>query len=204
MSGFRRIRIATGVVVCLSALALGCSDDGDAEGTGSADGSTGAARPVDGTGGEADVSDGEVIDVVLDDYEFRGLPESVEVGTRVRIRNESSDQPHEFIALRLPEGEERPLEELLGLPQQELTALIGAAEPEVVLVAPPGRSRVLGVGDDTFSQAGRYMVLCSVPVGSSPEDYLSGDRYVTGRLPEASGGGEPHFTRGMLADLRVS
>ena len=56
----------------------------------------------------------ERADVELVDYAFAGLPEELAAGATITIDNSSDDELHEFVAVRLPDGEERGVEEQAG------------------------------------------------------------------------------------------
>ena len=70
--------------------------------------------------------------VRLVDFGFEDLPESVPAGTKLEIVNESTVELHELVAFRLPDDEQRPLSELMALPQPEVMSIMG--EPKTVLL----------------------------------------------------------------------
>lgn len=153
--------------------------------------------PAAGTNDEA--NDVETIEVTAVDYAFEGLPEMIEAGTRISLTNEGKE-PHELVAMRIPDEETRSVEELLALPQEELFAVFGGEpEPATVILAAPGETDMPGavVGDGTITEPGRYAILCFIPVGSDPS-ILD---------PEAEGPPEgdapPHAVHGMWAELIV-
>jgi hypothetical protein len=131
------------------------------------------------------------------DYAFAGLPDSVPAGTRLQLRNDSAVELHELVAFRLPEGETRSVEELVHDP----SAL--PAEPATVLLAPPGAEEITAAGDGTLTEPGRYVLLCAIPTGISPQEYLDAVAAAGGQKPEIPGAGEPHLAHGMYAELVV-
>jgi hypothetical protein len=142
-----------------------------------------------------------VVEVDLADFAFVGLPDSVPAGTRLTVTNSSRLELHKLSALPLADDEHRSVEELLALPGAELAAILRVV-PATVLVAGPGGPQVDEIGDGTLNTPGRYLLICAVPVGLDPDEYLDalmGD----GRRPHVSGGGAPHFRLGMVADLVV-
>jgi hypothetical protein len=137
-----------------------------------------------------------VVVVDLADFEFVGLPDSVPAGTRLTGTNASPVELHKLSALRLPDDEQRSVEELLALPGPELAAFL-RVPPATVLVAGPGGPQVDEIGDGKLSEPGRYLIICAVPLGLDPDEYLdalAGD----GRRPQIRGGGAPHFRHGMV------
>ena len=96
----------------------------------------------------------------------------------------------------------RSVEELLELPQEQLGAVLGAGPPQTVLLAPPGREQIPAVGDGTLREPGRYLVMCSIPTGVDPAEYLAAAAAAGGEQPQVPGG-TPHFVHGMAAELFV-
>ena len=127
-----------------------------------------------------------MVEVDLVDFAFEGLPASVDAGTRLTITNSSENELHKLSALPIPADEDRPVEELLALPGAELGAIL-RVRPATVLTAGPGGPQVDEVGDGTLNAPGRYVIICAVPDGLDPDEYLdalSG----TGRPPMTGAG----------------
>jgi hypothetical protein len=147
----------------------------------------------------------EAVEVVAVDYAFEGLPGSIPAGTALRLRNDSDAEVHELIAVRLPADEQRSAEELVALPEEEMGALF-TGPPDIALVAPPGEEGFPVLGDGTFAEAGRYLLLCNIPTGADPAAALQAMEEAAA-APEAGPpqieGGPPHFTAGMFAELVV-
>jgi hypothetical protein len=149
---------------------------------------------------EADAGD-QTVDVVAVDYAFEGLPASASAGTRLTLKNESAAEVHEIVAVKLPDSETRPAADLVKLPEAELGALAGG-EPAMVLVAPPGQAGFAAVGDGTLAEAGRYLLLCFIPTGADPAEYIAAAQTATDGPPQVAGG-PPHFTAGMFGEITV-
>ncbi|HSP03834.1 MAG TPA: hypothetical protein VLR27_10055 [Acidimicrobiales bacterium] len=194
-------RRAAAVAACLLALGLAaCGDDDDA----AAD-ETPTTEAVDNeteteTGDESDdAPEGEVVEVTAVDWAFEGLPASVEAGTKLSLTNEG-EEPHELVAMRIPDEETRPISELMALPEDELFPIFGDGEPAAVILAATGTTDTPGpvVGDGTLTEPGRYAIVCFLPVGAD-DSILD---------PEADGPPEsdapPHVSQGMFAELTVS
>jgi hypothetical protein len=189
-----RIAAATLLGATLVVTACSSDDDGDA-----ATDDTDAAAD-DGTSTTNAPSEDGVVEVVLADFAFEDLPDSVAAGTRFTVTNTSEVELHKFSALPIPDDEVRPVEDLLDLPGAELAAIL-RVRPATVLTAGPGGPQVDEVGDGTLTAPGRYVIICAVPLGLDPDEYL--DALGTNRRPPMTGGGRPHFTLGMVDELVV-
>jgi hypothetical protein len=147
-----------------------------------------------------------VIVVTAVDFGYEGLPDSAPAGTRLTLANSAPSELHEVVAFRLPDDETRPASELMSLPPEEMGSLF-AGEPATVLLTPPGGGagdQIAAVGDGTLSEPGRYLVLCAIPTGVSPDVYLAAAAESGGGPPEIEGGGPPHLVHGMWAELTVT
>jgi hypothetical protein len=147
-----------------------------------------------------------VIAVTAVDFGYEDLPDSVPAGTRLTLANRAPSELHELVAFRLPDDETRPVSELMSLPPEEMGSLF-AGEPAAVLLTRPGgdaSGQIAAVGDGTLSESGRYLVLCAIPTGVSPDVYLSAAAESGGGPPEIEGGGPPHLVHGMWAELTVT
>ena len=183
-----RTRSALALVVALLLAPAACSDDEPASGATSSTNTSPTEEPA-------------VVEVSAVDFGFEDLPEQVDAGTRLSLVNTSDVELHELVAARLPDGEDRDLDELVHLPQAELMALIG--EPATVLLAAPGGEVIPAVGDGTLTEPGRYLVLCFIPTGVDPAEYLAAAQASGGAPPQVPGG-PPHVAHGMYAELSVT
>ena len=134
------------------------------------------------------------------DYGFEGLTERVAVGTTLALENESTVEIHELVAIRLPDDEERPVEELVQLPPAEFAAFFPLVE--TVVIAPPGEDGFVVEGTGTLTQPGRYAVICAIPTGADPDEYLAAAAEAEGGPPNVAGG-PPHLAMGMYGELVV-
>lgn len=174
-------------LVMLAAVAVACGDD-----DGDDDGEALAADPA--------AEEAAATEVVAVDYHFEGLPETIESGTTLTMRNDSDHEVHELFAMRIPDAETRSVDELIALPQNELFAAL-PGEPATVLVAPPGDEAIAVLGDGTL-EPGRYLVACAIPTGADPAEFMRQAQEAEG--PPDVPGGPPHFTSGMYAELVVT
>jgi plastocyanin len=147
-------------------------------------------------------ADAAVIEIEAVDYAFENLPASVPAGTKLALTNNSQAELHELVAIRLPDDETRPVDELVQLPEAEIGALLGSAPPATVLLAAPGGEQIAAVGDGTLTEPGRYIVICAIPSGADPAAYLEAAAASAEGPPEVEGG-PPHFVHGMFAELTV-
>ena len=134
----------------------------------------------------------ESAEIAAVEYEFQGVPETVSAG-RVGLRLDNQGQEvHEAVIFRIKEGEERSLQELVELPEDEGAE---AVEFKAFTVAGPGEASATIMD----LEPGRYGVLCFIPVGTTSLEQLEG-------LGEGEGdteSGPPHFTQGMASEFTV-
>jgi hypothetical protein len=188
----RPLRLLLGLTLVLGGLAA-CGDDDDA---------TDDPEVTDGaTDDEGATGDPEVIEVEMADYEYIGLPDAVATGTTLTVTNSSEAEIHELVALRIPDGEDRPVSELVTLPPEEAEAALAGGPPAMVLLAAPGGPQIAAVGDGTLTEAGRYAVVCMIPTGADPDEFLAAAAESDG--PPDVPGGPPHLVHGMWAELLV-
>jgi hypothetical protein len=132
--------------------------------------------------------DVETLDVTATNYAFGGIGETAPAGTTVINLTNDGTEFHEVLLFQLAEGEERPLEELMALPEGEVDELL---TEKAFAFAPPGAA--------TFTTAdldpGRYVAICFVPVGATPEALQTG-----ATLNEEDG----HFMHGMVTEFEVA
>jgi hypothetical protein len=120
--------------------------------------------------------------VTAKDYEFEGADALAAGGAfAITLENEGTEL-HEMVVQRIDPSETRSLEEMM---QEE-------EPPETVTtvgfgIACPGESTVFNAD---LAEPGRYVALCFVPVGTTPE--------VT-EEPQ----GPPHAAEGMVLELEV-
>jgi hypothetical protein len=136
------------------------------------------------------------------DYGFNGVPSSVRAGTAVAFRNTAPAELHELVAFRLPDGDDIALDDLVRIPTDELRSRIGA--PVMVLLQPPGSDeQIVAVGDGALTEPGRYVLMCFIPTGADPDEYLAATAASEDAAPTGVAGGPPHFVNGMYAELQV-
>jgi len=116
--------------------------------------------------------------------QLRFTPACVVVGSEVSLTNESAVEVHELVAL----------------PPEELAAFFPRVE--AVLVAAPGGDGVVVEGDGVLGEPGRYALICGIPTGADPDEYLEAAAAAEGAPPEVDGGA-PHIAAGMYAELVV-
>ena len=150
--------------------------------------------------GDDDAATPSTIEVSGVDYGYEGLPETIPAGSEIVFTNDSAEEAHEFVALRLDDDDARTAQEILALPPEELGPLL--ADVSSVLVAAPDSPAILAEGSATLDEPGRYVVMCLIPTGADPDDYLAAAAEAEGGPPDVAGG-PPHFVEGMWAELVV-
>ncbi len=181
------------VVFVLALVGAACGDDDDGD----------DAATDDTTAGD-DTAAGATVEVTGVNFEFEGLPDTIEAGSEISFTNEAEDELHEFVAVRIPDDEERSVEELLQLPQEELIPLLGQQVTDVV-ISTPGQTNTPGAveGDGVLDEPGRYAVICAIPTGVDPQEYLDAAAETEEGPPQIEDAGPPHFTQGMFAEVTV-
>jgi hypothetical protein len=146
--------------------------------------------------------DATVVTIEGVDYGFNDVPSSVPAGTRLAFRNAAPAELHELVVFRLSDGDDIALGDLAQLPAEELGPRLGA--PVTVLLQPPGSDeQIVAVGDGTLEEPGRYVLMCFIPTGADPQEYLAAAAASDGEAPTGVAGGPPHFVNGMYAELQV-
>jgi len=140
------------------------------------------------------------VEVRAVDYGFEGLPERVAAGSTFTVINESSVELHELVAIKLPAGETRTADELVQLPPEELAAFFPMVE--TVIIAPPEADGFVVEGTGTLSEPGRYLIICAIPTGANPDEYMAAVAESEGGPPEVAGG-PPHLAMGMYGEVTV-
>lgn len=157
-------------------------------------GSDASSDAESATDGEADVT------IRAIDYAFLDVPDRVNAGTSFALSNASEVEAHEVVAVRLPDDEERTVEELVSLPPDEFGPFM--TEVRAVIVAGPAADGTVVVGNGALDEPGRYALVCIIPTGADPEEYLT--KAATSEGPPDVAGGPPHIAEGMFAEVTVT
>lgn len=121
------------------------------------------------------------------DYGFEGLPDRLDAGsTRFELVNEGAEA-HELALFRRNDGVTQPAEELLSLPEEEVSKLVTQVTRGEALTALPGRS----ASDTVELRPGRYIAVCLIPVG-------------TRNFDTEPPSGPPHAARAMVKEVTVN
>jgi plastocyanin len=192
-----RGRVSAVALAGLLAVVAGCGDDDDDTTTTDPPEATDDGDATDDGGDEG--AAGDTVEVTGIDYGYEGLPDTIEAGTTLAFVNGSDVEAHELVAIRIPDDEDRPVSELIGLSDEEIEGIFGSAPPALVSIAGPGDEGMNVVGDGVISDPGRYAVVCFFPVGGDPDEIL--DPEAEG--PPDTGDAPPHAAEGMYAELTV-
>jgi uncharacterized cupredoxin-like copper-binding protein len=190
-----RILARTALCTALAAIAVagaGCGDSSD-ETTGTGAGASSTAAPTSAAS--------KTLEITGIDYAFTGVPKTVAAGTVVTFKNTSTKEVHELVALRVKDGDTRPVSALLQLPEAERDQ---AAEFKGVSIALPGEPAVTPEGPVTLAQPGRYLFVCAIPTGADPAAYKAAMQNPTPGPPPSIPGGPPHVVQGMVSELTVT
>ncbi len=199
---FAAMTLALSIVLTACTDGDGDGDDAAAAAPGAAEGSTEPSEPEETTAPEPSEApiDGPVV-VGLTDFAFVDLPAAVPSGTRFTVENLSEREVHEFVAIKLPDDEQRPVGEIVALPADEFRDFFRMAR--VVLVQAPGSDEIIrSMATGRVTEAGRYMVICTVPTGVDPDEYIEATRRTQGK-PNVEGG-PPHYENGMWGEFEVT
>ncbi len=134
------------------------------------------------------------------DFAFEDLPSTVAAGSTLTLTNNAETELHELVAIRLPDDENRSAADIVANPQ-DVVALF--PNVETVLIAPPGEDGMPVVGTGTLTEPGRYLIICAIPTGADPDEYLAAAAESEGGPPDVPGG-PPHFVNGMHAEITVN
>jgi len=193
----RHTTLAAGLMLAATLLFAACGDDGAST---TAAAPTTTAAPAT-TAAPTTTQGASVLSVTAVDYGYDGLPATVPAGTTIALANDSSTELHEFVAIRLPDDETRSADELVHLPPAELQAFFPLVE--TVLITPPSQAEGFTVeGTATLREPGRYLIICAIPTGADPDEYLQAAAETEGGPPDVEGG-PPHFVNGMYAEVVV-
>lgn len=151
-------------------------------------------------GGDSLPPTDDPIVVTAIDFGFEGLPDRVAAGTTLALENNSSVEIHELVAIRLPDEEQRPVDELVQLPPEDLATFF--PHVETVVIAPPGETGFVVEGTGVLTESGRYAIICAIPTGANPDEYLAAAADAEGEPPTVAGG-PPHLAMGMYGEVLV-
>lgn len=188
-----KLKSALAIWMALAMLLAGCADDttDDVDAT---DEETSDEEEV-----SSDDAAGDTVEITAVDYAFEGVPDTVVAGTELTLTNASEGEVHEMVVMRVDDDETRPLDELLGLSDEEVEEVVTFAG---VAVAMPGEDGFTPEGPVVLDEAGRYVMLCFIPTGADPAVYQEAIESGAQEAPEVDGG-PPHVAQGMVAEFQV-
>jgi hypothetical protein len=151
------------------------SDDGDGEGSDPQAQET----PAEEESTPAEVGDGEaqLVHVVATEYQFEGVPETLEAGSYDFHLQNDGKEPHEFVLAQILT--DTPVQDLLKLDDK---ALMKEIKPLDGTFAEPGKGSAQPLSVEL--EAGRYVAVCFVPVKGKKN-------------------GPPHAFEGMVHEFTV-
>jgi hypothetical protein len=143
------------------------------------------------------------IEITGTDFMYTGVPDEVATGAEFTFKNDSQNEVHEIVMVRIADGETRPLSELLELSEEESAEV---TEFKGVLVALPGTegANPEGPGNSiTMDEPGRYAIVCFIPEGADPDVVAEAMQNPEAEGPPDMGDGTPHAFLGMVAEYEV-
>lgn len=196
----RRSALIAGLALAISLAACGGSDP-DPTAT-----EPTATEPTATEPTATEPMDSEPVAVTAIDYAYEGIPAEVDGSVSFTFTNASEGEVHEMVVIKLPDDEERPITELLALPEEDQEAMLAGLQ--AVTIAMPGEAGFDAVGELSFSEPGRYAVLCAIQVGADPEEYMAESQRMRDAGEEGpvmlENAGPPHFTQGMFAEFVIN
>lgn len=123
------------------------------------------------------------VDVTMVDYDFEGVPDTLDAGQALFFATNDGDEGHEMIVFRRQDGVAEDWDTILQLDEEE-------AMQRVEFVAAAFAPSAEGSAAAAELTPGDYAMVCFIPVGTN----------ASGTQP---GEGPPHFQEGMLATFTV-
>lgn len=163
----------------------------------------GALSPLALSGCGDDRADARPRTYVVDgvDFAFEGLPDTIAAGSRLELTNQSPTELHELVAFRLLDDESRSIDDLV---HHDPEALFAAGPPALVVLTPPDGEPFVAVGDGTLTEPGRYAIVCMIPTGVDPAEYLEALATSGDGPPKIPGADAPHLAHGMYTEVTVT
>jgi len=195
-----RFGVTTTLIACL--LFAGCGSDSD---DGAATEPDVSAPPATDASADTAAPSGtvETVEIMAADYAFSNVPAAIAPGTKLSLTNSSTVELHEMVVFRNPDDETRSIEELVALPEAEQDAIFGDGPPAIVQLAMPGSDEPIpALGDGTLTEPGRYAMVCFIPQGVDPQEYMDAAESGGDGPPDVAGG-PPHAALGMYAEFTV-
>jgi hypothetical protein len=147
---------------------------------------------------QAEPAEPGTVSISMRDFGYDDLPASVPAGTQITVTNASTTELHEFVVVRLADDDDRTAAEIV---ENDIESVLTSGPPTAVLIAPPGSDEQIPVvGDGTLADPGRYLVLCAIPTGADPDEYLAAA--ATSEGPPQVEGGPPHVPPSGLTFVR--
>jgi hypothetical protein len=163
----------------------GEGEDGPPEANPCAEGESGTFGPPP----EEPADDATSVTITATDYEFAGWEELHNAGEYgITLVNEG-EELHEMQLVRITDEQNRPIEELVDLNEEELEGVINQV---AFSFACPGDAADPVAADMT--EPGRYVMICFIPVGATPETSI--EEFETLE--------PPHFAQGMVHEFEVT
>jgi hypothetical protein len=130
------------------------------------------------------------------EYAFGGLPDEVAAGSTIITLENIGEEVHEIIMFKVNDGVTETADELMALPEEEVEQKMTF---QAAAFGFPGATAHTVTG----LTPGRYIALCFLPQGATPE-VISQMEGPEDSLPPGVEVGPPHFTQGMIHEFVVA
>lgn len=137
------------------------------------------------------------LEVTAGDFHFDGMPPSVPAGPAILTLDNAGEELHQIMLLRLDDGVTDTVEALAALPED---AVMAKGEPMGMSFAFPGQQ---GFGTMSLTP-GRYVALCFIPVGTTPEAIEEMESAGAEGPPDSAPHAPTHASAGMVVEFDVT
>ncbi len=136
------------------------------------------------------------LNLAASEYAFGGFPPELPAGPTIIALENIGEEVHEVVIMRINDDVTLSVDELLALPEEEAMTM---TTEQAFAFAFPG---TVGQTVTDFTP-GRYVALCFLPQGATPE-IISQMGGPEDTAPAGAELGPPHFTAGMIHEFTVA
>ena len=139
------------------------------------------------------------LNITLSEFAFGGIPTELPAGGVIVSALNTGEQVHEIVVFRLNDDVTMPIEELFGLPEEEIFPNLTFAGAGFAIPGETGTA-LLNL------TPGRHVAICFLQDGLTAEifEQAGGQIGPDVSMPPGVELGAPHFTHGMIQEFTVS
>jgi hypothetical protein len=139
------------------------------------------------------------LNVTMSEFAFGGIPTELPAGGVIVSALNTGEQVHEIVVFRLNDDVTMPIEELFGLPEEEIFPNLTFAGAGFAIPGETGTA-LLNL------TPGRHVAICFLQDGLTAEifEQAGGQIGPDVSMPPGVELGAPHFTHGMIQEFTVS